>query len=302
MPGLTHTESAAPSPLLTTLFPDATGALVALPNIHQWVVAALTVEVMLTPKPGLVDRDNNGAHRDMDVPLFQASIAALTPWFARFTEAGVAHSALPITQLLPQVRPIGIAAEQSMLAATGGVNTHKGGIFAFGLLCSAAGWLAGRRQRLTQDSLCECVAQMSADLVRNELENSQHTATAGEHLFRRHGLTGARGEAASGFATVRRYALPVYLSARAQGKDEESALLQALVVLMAHNPDTNVVSRGGIDGLTFVQTYARTLLSDGVTHQGLQEMNRALVARNVSPGGSADLLALTWLLSHYPAV
>ncbi|QIZ47040.1 triphosphoribosyl-dephospho-CoA synthase CitG [Dickeya zeae] len=301
MPGLTHTESVVASPLLTTLFPDATGVLVALPDIHQRVVAALTVEVMLTPKPGLVDRDNNGAHRDMDVPLFQDSIAALTPWFARFTEAGMTHSLLPITQLLSQVRPIGIAAEQAMLAATGGVNTHKGGIFAFGLLCSAAGWLAGRRQPLTQYSLCQCVAQMSADLVRNELENSQHTATAGELLFRRHGLTGARGEAASGFATARQHALPAYLNARAQGKDDESALLQTLVVLMANNPDTNVVSRGGIDGLAFVQAYARNLLSDGVTHQGLQEMNRALVERNISPGGSADLLALTWLLSHYPA-
>ncbi|ULR33060.1 triphosphoribosyl-dephospho-CoA synthase CitG [Dickeya fangzhongdai] len=302
MPGLTHTESSVSSPLLTTLFPDATGALVALPTIHQQVADALTIEVMLTPKPGLVDRDNNGAHRDMDVPLFQASIAALAPWFSRFTEAGMAHSALPITQLLPQARPIGIAAEQAMLAATGGVNTHKGGIFAFGLLCSAAGWLAGRRLRLTQDNLCQCAAQMSADLVRNELENSQHTATAGEHLFRRHGLTGARGEAASGFATVRQHALPAYLRARAQGQDDESALLQTLVVLMAHNPDTNVVSRGGMEGLAFVQSYARALLSGGVTRQGLQEMNQALVERNISPGGSADLLALTWLLSHYPRV
>ncbi|QWT40633.1 triphosphoribosyl-dephospho-CoA synthase CitG [Dickeya dadantii] len=302
MPGLTHTESSVSSPLLTTLFPDATGALVAIPTIHQQVAAALTVEVMLTPKPGLVDRDNNGAHRDMDVPLFQASIAALTPWFSRFTEAGMAHSALPITQLLPQVRPIGIAAEQAMLAATGGVNTHKGGIFAFGLLCSAAGWLAGRRLQLTRGSLCQCAAQMSADLVRNELENSQHTATAGEHLFRRHGLTGARGEAASGFATVRQYALPAYLHARAQGQDDDSALLQTLVVLMAYNPDTNVVSRGGIEGLAFVQSRARALLSVGVTRQGLQDMNQALVERNISPGGSADLLALTWLLSHYPHV
>ncbi|NUA46079.1 2-(5''-triphosphoribosyl)-3'-dephosphocoenzyme-A synthase [Dickeya solani] len=71
---------------------------------------------------------------------------------------------------------------------------------------------------------------------------------------------------------------------------------------MAHNPDTNVVSRGGIKGLTFVQSQARALLSGGVTRQGLQEMNQALVERNISPGGSADLLALTWLLSHYPHV
>ncbi|MFJ5483848.1 triphosphoribosyl-dephospho-CoA synthase CitG [Pectobacterium actinidiae] len=273
----------------------------ALPDIDQRVAHALMMEVMLTPKPGLVDRANNGSHRDMDVALFQTSIQAISPWFRHFTEAGYQHASVPLALLLPQVRPIGIACEQAMLSATKGVNTHKGGIFAFGLLCTAAGWLVGRGERVTQLSLCDSVATMCHDMVRNELETCSGAATAGEHLYQRHGLTGARGEAASGFNTVCQYALPALQQAIAAGADDETALLQTLLVLMAHNPDTNVVSRGGMDGLAFVQDYARRLLIGPLDRQALKEMDDALIARNLSPGGSADLLALTWLLHHYPA-
>ncbi|MEQ9743988.1 triphosphoribosyl-dephospho-CoA synthase CitG [Pectobacterium actinidiae] len=273
----------------------------ALPDIDQRVAHALMMEVMLTPKPGLVDRANNGSHRDMDVTLFQTSIQAISPWFRHFTEAGYQHASVPLALLLPQVRPIGIACEQAMLSATKGVNTHKGGIFAFGLLCTAAGWLAGWGERVTQLSLCDSVATMCHDMVRNELETCSGAATAGEHLYQRHGLTGARGEAASGFNTVCQYALPALQQAIAAGADDETALLQTLLVLMAHNPDTNVVSRGGMDGLAFVQGYARRLLIGPLDRQALKEMDDALIARNLSPGGSADLLALTWLLHHYPA-
>lgn len=273
----------------------------ALPDIDQRVMHALTMEVMLTPKPGLVDRANNGSHRDMDVALFQTSIQAISPWFRHFTDAGYQRANTPLAQLLSQVRPIGIACEQAMLSATKGVNTHKGGIFAFGLLCTAAGWLAGRGERITQRSLCDSVAAMCRDLVRNELETCSGAATAGEHLYQRHGLTGARGEAASGFSTVCEYALPALQQAMAAGVDDETALLRTLLVLMANNPDTNVVSRGGMGGLAFVQDYARRLLTGPLDRQALREMDDALITRNLSPGGSADLLALTWLLYHYPA-
>ncbi|WP_409159513.1 triphosphoribosyl-dephospho-CoA synthase CitG [Pectobacterium sp. B2J-2] len=272
-----------------------------LPDIARRVAQALTMEVMLTPKPGLVDRANNGSHRDMDVALFQTSIQAISPWFRRFTEAGYQHAGIPLAQLLSEVRPIGIACEQTMLSATKGVNTHKGGIFAFGLLCTAAGWLTGRGERVTQRSLCESVAAMCHDLVRTELAACSGASTAGEHLYLRHGLTGARGEAASGFNTVCQYALPALQQAIAAGADDDTALLRTLLVLMAHNPDTNVVSRGGMEGLAFVQDYAQRLLAGPLDRQALIAMDNALIARNLSPGGSADLLALTWLLYHYPA-
>ncbi|MEH0832558.1 triphosphoribosyl-dephospho-CoA synthase CitG [Pectobacterium cacticida] len=272
----------------------------SLPDIDQRVAQALTMEVMLTPKPGLVDRANNGSHRDMDIVLFQASIQAIAPWFRQFTEAGYQYADVALTQLLSLVRPIGVACEQAMFSATKGVNTHKGGIFAFGLLCTAAGWLAGRGERITQHSLCDSVAGMCHDLVRSELELGCDAVTAGESIYQRYGLTGARGEAASGFNTVCQFALPTLRRAIAAGEEEETALLQTLVTLMAHNPDTNVVARGGMEGLVFVQRYAQQLLMAPLDRNALAKMDEALIARNLSPGGSADLLALTWLLHLYP--
>lgn len=280
--------------------PSGATARHALPAIDSLVSRALMTEVMLTPKPGLVDRANAGSHRDMDLDLFRISIQTIAPWFARFTEAGYERAGMPLASLLVQARPIGIACEQAMLVATHGVNTHKGGIFAFGLLCTAAGWLAGQGKALTQAALCETVAHMCQDMVQNELHARGTASTAGEQLFQRYGLTGARGEAASGFHTVRAHALPAYQAALARGADEESALLETLLTLMAYNQDTNVVSRGGIDGLAFVQASARALLKRPLDRTALVAMNAALVERNLSPGGSADLLAVAWLLFHYP--
>lgn len=268
--------------------------------------AALIKEVELTPKPGLVDRFNTGSHRDMDLDTFYASAQAIAPWFAVFFRLGVAESALPTADFLACLRADGLACERDMFRATGGVNTHKGGIFSLGLLCAAAGRLAGTGQHVDGTSMCAEVAALCAGLVGQELAPMREARTAGEHLFKKYGMTGARGEAASGFATVRRHGLAPYLAARAAGHGEEAALHEALLHLLAYNPDTNVVARGGIDGLAFVQGYARGLLAMGdvgpaVRSAQLAAFDGALIARNLSPGGSADLLAAAWFLSCFPA-
>lgn len=245
--------------------------------------AALWQELELTPKPGLVDRLNNGSHRDMDYALFVRSIAAITPWFSRFAELGHAHADKPADAQLRIIRPMGMACEQAMLEATGGVNTHKGGIFALGLLCFAA----GRVKNLCADSLCCEVSNICRGLVARELAARRGQATAGERQYQLYGMTGARGEAESGFATVRR-ALDAW---------NERSLHGLLLRLMSVNQDSNLVSRGGIDGLRYVQNYARDLLANGWDHQALLDMDNALIERNLSPGGSADLLSVGWVLS-----
>ncbi|NDL63438.1 triphosphoribosyl-dephospho-CoA synthase CitG [Acerihabitans arboris] len=275
--------------------------MMPLPAIDLLATAALREEVMLTPKPGLVDSRNNGAHRDMDLALFMQSITAIAPWFGRFAALGERCADMPAQRVLAEIRPTGLACEQAMFAATGGVNTHKGGVFSLGLLCAAGGRLAGRGQALTRRGLCADVAAICARLVATELAGRRKPATVGERLYLRHGLTGARGEAAGGFATVRRYALPAWDRLSAAGADRETALLHCLLVLMAHNPDTNLVSRGGLDGLQFVRRYARRLLDEGWRPRALEDMDRALIGRNLSPGGSADLLAVTAVLARFPA-
>ncbi|MGG5838848.1 triphosphoribosyl-dephospho-CoA synthase CitG [Huaxiibacter chinensis] len=254
------------------------------PDIPTLAEEALWQELELTPKPGLVDTLNTGSHHDMDHAMFARSIQAIAPWFARFTELGSTHAGKPADQQLRLLRPMGMACEQAMYAATDGVNTHKGGIFALGLLC----FVAGRVKNITAENLCDEVSLLCRGLVARELAGRSGQATAGERQYRQYGLTGARGEAESGFTTVRR-ALNAW-----NGQSLHGLLLQ----LMAINQDSNLVSRGGTQGLRYVQGYARTLLAQGWDHNALLEMDRALITRNLSPGGSADLLSVGWILSE----
>lgn len=283
---------------------DATSAARA-PGVALGRLATLSLlrELYLTPKPGLVDRANSGAHRDMDFGSFRASIAAIAPWFPVFFQRGLDASAAAAADVLPRIRGDGLACERAMFAATDGVNTHKGSVFSFGLLCAAAGRLHGRGDALEREALCAEVARIASGLVERELAAPRAARTAGERLFAQHGLAGARGEAQSGFATARAHGVATYARARTQGTTDEQAMHEALLHLMAHNMDTNLVSRGGIDGLRFVQAESRRLLEPPNTPAPLRTaqlaaFDQALIARNLSPGGSADLLAVSWFLAH----
>ena len=270
-------------------------------------IEALHREVLLTPKPGLVDRRNSGAHRDMTLDTFMASGAAIRVWFPLFFETGVKTASRPLAEVLPKLRADGLACEKAMLVATQGVNTHKGAIFSFGLLIAATGRRLSLGHALEPEAICSDVGSMTADLIDRELKRANASRTAGETLFRRHGLTGARGEAASGFATVRVHALPVFVSTWLRTGDERRALSAALLALLAHNRDTNLVARGGMDGLAYVQASAKKLIDRGGAeapdfHDAMTRFDDDLIARNLSPGGSADLLAVTWFLARLPAV
>lgn len=268
---------------------------------------ALRREYELTPKPGLVDRRNAGAHRDMDLATFRASAAALRPFFARFVARGAGTAGLPAGAVLEMLRPIGLDAERAMYAATGGVNTHKGSVFAFGLACGAVGRLAALGAVVDAEAVCDQVAAFAAGLVERELRPGREALTAGEAIHRRYGLAGARGEAASGFATVRHGALPALRRALAERDDSERALHAAFLHLLEHNPDTNLVARGGLDGLAFARAAAATLRRAGGVDapdylRRLATLDDAFIAKNLSPGGSADLLAMTWFLMRLPQV
>ncbi len=271
--------------------------------VGRLATQALLCEMQLTPKPGLVDQANSGAHRDMDLAMFRASVAAIAPWFERFFQQGNAACAISAREFFTQIRRDGMACEHAMLAATGGVNTHKGSVFAFGLLCAAAGRLVGRGDRLASEAVCAEVARMCTGLVEQELAHAATARSAGERLYVQHGLTGARGEAQSGFATARQHGVSAYVLARSQGMDDERALLEALLHLLAHNHDTNLVARGGLPGLALVQMHAQRLLADPcasteVLKAQLVAFDQLLIAQHLSPGGSADLLAVSWFLAH----
>jgi triphosphoribosyl-dephospho-CoA synthase len=251
-------------------------------------VAALREELRTAPKPGLVSPRDPGAHADMDASTFAASLRALAAYFpavARAAAEGRSFDAL---------RALGLAAERRMLAATAGVNTHRGAIFALGLLAAAAGRLAARRAAPEPAALREAVRGEFGPALRAHVAARGHTH--GSAVARRHGVGGAPAEAAEGFPHLFEVALPALDDALRRGAGRRAAAVQCLLASMAVLPDTNLLHRGGAAGLASVRAAARRFLAGGGVHRvgweaELGALHADLVARRLSPGGSADLLA-----------
>ena len=271
----------------------ATASLLAADALGEAARDALLEEARLTPKPGLIDLANNGAHKDMDLESFCRSAQALAPYFRQAVRIGLSHSASgPAMEAL---RPAGIAAEAAMLAATGGANTHKGLIYALGLLLCAMGQtLSGGGENYINHARQLANTGLPAELHRAKTAPSTH----GERIYASRGVLGARGEAAAGFPhavqaleALRRYR---------RGASETQARLLALVTSMAQLTDTNLLHRGGEAGLHLVQREARRILELPLNRleEALQALDRLCIERNLSPGGSADMLALALFLDR----
>ncbi|PPQ21275.1 triphosphoribosyl-dephospho-CoA synthase MdcB [Bradyrhizobium sp. AC87j1] len=247
----------------------------------------LVLELETWPKPGLVSHVDNGSHDDMDVDTFRRSAAAIRPHFQRLADAGALGCGMG------RLRIIGLEAERAMLAATSGVNTHRGAIFGLGLLCAAAGAKAGG---LVDPALPlgHVVARLWG---RSILDGPVLLHSHGSAVRRRFHAGGARIEAAQGFPSVYRIGLPA-LRRRAAPDDVESARVEACFALIASVEDTNLLHRGGLEGLRFAHRAARRFIDvGGVRADGWRARARSIhedfVARRLSPGGSADLLAMT---------
>lgn len=250
--------------------------------------AALLEEVSATPKPGLVDRRNSGAHRDMDFNTFVRSAEALEPWFAVFYMLG---AALPEECLLNVLRERGIEAEKAMYTATGGVNTHKGALFSLGLLCAACGALDAGGEMLTPDALCAFVARLTRGISAELLNTDTHGGSA----FMKTGATGVRGEAEQGYPTVRKLALPALRAALMSGMSRNDAAVLTLIRLIASAEDTNLLTRGGEEGARWARIQAAELEQNFSIEKTVMLDDR-FIARNLSPGGCADLLAIALFL------
>ena len=252
--------------------------------------ACLVAELETHPKPGLVSHRDSGAHRDMDAALLRRSALVLESFFAMLAEAGAVDAEMD------RLRRIGMAAEAAMLIATDGVNTHRGAIFGLGLLCAAAGKRQARDLRL---SLGRVVAERWGEAIVGAPEAVGSHGAAVRRCFR---VGGARAEAAHGFPSAYGIGLPALRRGRRLARgDEEGARLQACMTLIAQLDDTNLLYRGGAEGLAFAQTMATGFLRrGGVGRPGwraaAERIHQSFVNRNLSPGGAADLLAITLFL------
>jgi triphosphoribosyl-dephospho-CoA synthase len=249
----------------------------------------LRLEIETWPKPGLVSHIDMGSHTDMDADMFRRSASVLRPYFVEIVEAGMRGESMSV------LRKIGLRAERAMLHATGGVNTHRGAIFGVGLLCAAA----GLREGGYADSQTPLGVHVSHRWGREILAGPRLSDSHGEMAGSRYGAGGARQEAAQGFPCVYQIGLPALRdAARVAPGNAEAVRVQACFALIAALEDTNLLHRGGLDGLRFAQQAAQGFLDQGGV--GSEEwlgravtIHRAFVERRLSPGGAADLLAMS---------
>lgn len=278
--------------LVTELHPAHTEHAARLAGL---VVTALIDEATLAPKPGLVDVRGRGAHHDLDWALMCHSARTLRPAFAAMAEAGATLAeAQPLRE---RIGRLGRDGEAAMLRATGGVNTHRGAIWALGLLVTAAAQAPMACAPLQ-------VARRAAVLANTPDRHApHHTGHKGERARLDYGVGGARGQAEAGFPHVTEVALPALWQARAAGVAEDTARLDALLALMSLLDDTCVLARGGPAALDAVQAGAAWVLDAGGSatpagRHALARLEAELLARHVSPGGCADLLAATLFLDR----
>lgn len=259
-------------------------------DIQQAATKALLYELSATPKPGLVDRAGSGAHADMDFTSFIDSIAALGKYFRMFALQGI--GAKDERALFESLRFTGKQAERDMLRATGGANTHRGVVFTLGLIAGACGLIYGRGKALTVDGVLSAAARLARHSL-GELKASPRAQTL-------RGAGGARAQAAAGFPSVRDVALPELGRWLARGESANDASVAALLSLIAHVEDTNLMARSNPNAAAAIRADVRARLGQVENMPGILRLAEALdkqfTAANLSPGGSADLLAAAWML------
>ena len=289
---------------------------------------AIMSEAAVTPKPGLVDRANSGAHRDMDFFLFIDSATALLSWFRLCVLTGFdsgtgrelssddgTPGSAPI-DLFESLRLRGRIAEVIMKKATGGINTHRGYIFTLGILSAAYGALYRNNEKIKLDDVLDLVKAMTKNLADDFSGASGDLCRAlshGEAVYERNGLQGIRGEVSRGFPAITEHALPLLRRLLKEGFSLNDAGIAVLLNIMAHAEDTNIIYRGGTEALkavreellSFFAAEARMGASgekqgclpaiEAIREKAVQ-LDRDLIARNLSPGGSADLLGITFFL------
>lgn len=275
-----------------------------LQKVGQYLTQAILLEVSTHPKPGLVTRLSNGAHKDMSIFTFMMSSAVLSKAFNDLQDIGQAHRGT-LAELFCKLRSYGVGAEAELLRVTKGVNTQRGILFAGGIVSAVSGY--AMNMGLSRNALLPMIKEMAAGLVARELKNLDHAAmTAGEKLYYKYGITGIRGEVENGFPSVINHGLPALADAFNKGATINDALVHALIALMTVVEDSNVIWRTDYDTLLEVQRIAKNILSLGsvFTEKGrmaIAETERYFLQRRISPGGSADLLSVTitlYLLEH----
>ena len=272
--------------------------------ISNLILKAMLYEVSTTPKPGLVDRANSGAHRDMDFFTFIDSTVVFYDYFYNCVKTGLEFQGDDFTELLIQIRPIGLKAEEQMFFATNNINTHKGLVFSFGIMAAAVGslYIENKSKYFSSLKISHRVRLISRGITVELTDpNINKNITYGEKLYNKYKTTCIRGEVESGFKTVLTYSLPVFEELIEKKKyNINDICVQVLLHLIVNTVDCNILGRHNKKKLNYAQTCAKNILKDGgylsiIGKKDIIDMDRDFIDKNISPGGAADLLAITLL-------
>lgn len=237
---------------------------------------AIKTELDTTPKPGLVDKFDNGAHTDMDYALMLKSINSLSPFFDKLSCLAYKDSS-PNVQ---EIQNVGIEAEKQMLKTTNGVNTYKGALFSMGLVLTCASYIY-KNKEINKTDLRENIKNLASQFV-------QPTNTHGKIVIDKHKIKGALSSAIDGYALLFDEWLP-YLE---NNKEEEYPLIKLLLFIMTKIDDTNIYYRKGEEIVKYVKIKAQETL-DKFSIEEVKKLNSEFIKLNISPGGAADMLSLT---------
>ncbi len=259
---------------------------------------ALLYEVSLTPKPGLVDFNNSGSHSDMNYFTFLDSSSALAPFFRELVHKGYNFSNPELSHALPIIRNIGLQMEIEMFAATNKINTQKGLIFLLGINLFASGYYFSKDELFNIEKYREIIKDICKDITKIELKNIENPKTHGEICFQKYGFAGARSEAEKGFPSVFESSLKILEnnlpSIELASKEKISMALQkTLVKLISINNDTNILYRKNLKILKKLQSLSKDVLNCNDFENSYFKIADFCRENNISPGGSADLLAIT---------
>ncbi len=259
-------------------------------KLSSLALNAILTEISLTPKPGLVDKFSNGSHSDMNFQTFVSSSAAISQGFNEMVRAGLTFTDHDLAKALPLIRKIGLEMETAMFTTTNGVNTQKGIIFLMGLCLFTCGKLIGQSGKFDKEEFRLVIMNICKNLIYNELASRPHSIKShGETVFGKYNFGGARGEAESGFRTVFEFGLPQINDA---DRLNDEILTKSFLSIAANNIDTNILYRSNIEVLLHYQKLCKIALEDFTTENYLSVIDYCK-KENISPGGSADLLAVT---------
>lgn len=271
-------------------------------HIETAIYGALIGEVYTTPKPGLVDLHDTGAHKDMDAKTFEISTQAIGPFLVKMAGEGYWWNQNP-ENLFLKIRCMGIEAEKKMFEATQGVNTHKGMIFTMGILSAAAGYQYRKDHHFSVLEILDIAQKMTERILERDFRRMEHKIpeTNGEKLYHLYREKGIRGEAQQGFPIIRHTAYPAMRKYQALGLEQNQVNINVLLEIIAKLSDTNVITRGSHRELKWIQEEAVCILEEGgilkeEDYEKIACMNERCIEKNVSPGGAADILAATLFL------